>query len=282
MTPQERQMIDDLFDRLSKLEGAPRDPDAVAAIAQGLRQAPNAVYALVQTVLLQDEALRRANSRIQELEAAGTGEQRQSGGFLDSMRDAIFGQGQQGQEQPRGSVPNVRPPEAPSRPVWNSGQAMQQSQSPAQYGQAPYGQPSYGQPYGAPQAPMGGGSSFLGTAAATAAGMVGGSLLLGSIRSMMGGSHQGFGDATALGDRAAGQTPSSDQSNSDLARDAGINDIGSSGNRTDDNSRAGLFDSASNDSASNDDQASNDDGDDRDDMDMDSDDFGGDNDSDYA
>jgi len=47
MTPQERQMIDDLFDRLSRLEGAQRDPDAVAAIAQGQRKAPNALYALV-------------------------------------------------------------------------------------------------------------------------------------------------------------------------------------------------------------------------------------------
>ena len=28
MTPQERQLVDDLFDRLSKVEGAPRDPDA--------------------------------------------------------------------------------------------------------------------------------------------------------------------------------------------------------------------------------------------------------------
>ena len=222
MTPQERQMIDDVFDRLSKLEGAPRDPDAVAAIAQGLRKAPNAVYALVQTVLLQDEALKRANSRIQELEAGGAGEPHPSGGFLDSMRDAVFGQ-----DRPRGSVPNVRAPDIGNRPVWNSGQVMQQSQPPGQYNQAPYGQPYGAQPYGAPQAPMGGGgSSFLGTAAAAAAGMVGGSLLLGSIRSMMGGSHQGFGDAaglgnTGLGDRAA----SGDQSNSDLARDAGINDI---------------------------------------------------------
>src|ERR1700736_7008945 len=125
MTPQERQMIDELFDRLSKLESATRDPDAVAAIAQGLRKAPNAVYALVQTVLVQDEALKRANSRIQELEAAGAGEQRQSGGFLDSMRETIFGQ-----SQPRGSVPNVPPPEAPTRPGWNSGQAMQQQGHP--------------------------------------------------------------------------------------------------------------------------------------------------------
>ena len=262
MTPQERQLVDDLFDRISKVESAPRDPDAVAVINEGLRKAPNAVYALVQTVLLQDEALKRANARIQEMEAHGGPEQQQSGGFLDSMRDTIFGQG-----QPRGSVPNVPPREASSRPVWNSGQAMQQSQGPG-----PYNQPPYGQPYGAPQAPMGGGGgSFLGTAAAAAAGMVGGSLLLGSIRSMMGGSHQGFGDAAGLGDRAARQTPASDQSGSDLARDAGVNDIGSSGGRADDNSRTGLFDSAS-----------NDDDTDHDDMDLDSDDFGGDGDSDYA
>jgi hypothetical protein len=58
MTPQERQLIDDLFDRLSRLENSPRDPEAQGAIAQGLRAAPNAVYALVQTALVQDEALR--------------------------------------------------------------------------------------------------------------------------------------------------------------------------------------------------------------------------------
>ena len=258
MTPQERQLVDDLFDRLSRLEGTPRDPDAAAAIAQGLRSAPNAVYALVQTVLLQDEALKRADSRIQELEAGGAGEQRQSGGFLDSMRETIFG-------QERGSVPNVRPPDMASRPTWNSGQVLQQAQGPSPYNQGPYGQP-----YGAPQAPMGGGGgSFLGTAAAAAAGVVGGSLLLGSIRSMMGGSHQSFGDTAGLGDKATGQTPWSDQSGSGLAREAGINDIGSSERGADDNSRAGLFDSASND-------------DDHDDADVDSDDFDGDGDSDYA
>jgi uncharacterized protein len=284
MNPQERQLVDDLFDRLSKVENAPRDPDAAAAIAEGLRKAPNAVYALVQTVLLQDEALKRAHDRIQQLEAAGAGEQPQSGGFLDSMRETIFGQTPQ-----RGSVPNVRPPELPSRPTWNSGQVMQQaqapgqSQGPGQYSQAPYGQP----PYGAPQAPMGGapmgggGGSFLGTAAAAAAGVVGGSLLLGSIRSMMGGmggSHQGFGDSAGLG--GGSEKPwGGDQSSSDLARDAGINDIGSSGSRADGGSRAGLLDSDSNNdnSRSGWDTASNDD--DHDDMDIESDDFDGDSDT---
>jgi hypothetical protein len=98
--------------------------------------------------------------------------------------------------------------------------------------------------------------------------MVGGSLLLGSIRSMMGGNRHGFGDSGAMGEKATAQTPWTDQSDSSLARDAGINDIGSS-NRAGDGSRAGLFDSASND-------------DDQDDMDLDSDDFGGDGDSDLA
>jgi hypothetical protein len=269
MTPQERQLVDELFDRLSKMESAARDPDAAAAIAQGLRIAPNAIYPLVQTVLVQDEALRRANSRIQELESQGAPQQGQGGGFLDTMRGALLGQGQGG-----GSVPNVRPPEVGSRPVWNSGQVLQQT---GQYDTGHYDQGGYGQPYGGPQAPMaggmmgggmmgggmggGGGGSFLGTAAAAAAGAVGGSLLLNSIRSMMGGSHHGFGDASTLADRSSGQGPWVDQSNSSLARDAGVNDIGSSS----EHSRAGLFDSASNDH----DQDDIDDQDDQDDMDAD-------------
>jgi uncharacterized protein len=275
MTPQERQLVDDLFDRLSKVEGAPRDPDAASAMAQGLRAAPNAVYALVQTVLVQDEALKRASSRIQELEAGKAPEQNQSGGFLDSMRDTVLGQG-----QPHGSVPNVRPPEIPNRPTWNSGQVLQQAQGTGQYHQEPYQQDQYrqdqyrqepyGTPYGAPQAPMGGGGgSFLGTAAAAAAGTIGGSLLLGSIRSMMGGSHHSFGDTAGIGNKAATQNPWSDQSGSSMARDAGINDVSSSAHRADDSSRSGLLDTTSN-------------KDDHDDMDLDSDDFGGDGDSDYA
>jgi hypothetical protein len=258
MTPQERQLIDDLFDRLAKLENAPRDPEAMSAIMQGLRSAPNAVYALVQTALVQDEALKRANSRIQELEAGRADEPNQSGGFLDSMRDAIFGQNQphgstsQGSAS-QGSVPNVRAPGVGGRPVWNSGEVVQQTQGGGQYGQP---QPGYGQPaYGQPQPAFGGGGgSFLGTAAAAAAGVVGGSMLLGSIRSMMGGGHQqAFGDTGGIHGGVEDRRPAGD---SDLARDAGINDIGSSGNSrtglfgnntSDDSSRAGFFDSASND-----------------------------------
>lgn len=285
MTPQERQLVDDLFDRLSKLENAPRDPDAIAAISDGLRKAPGAVYALVQTTLLQDEALKRAHDRIQELEAAQAPEPAQSGGFLDTMRDTLFGG-----SPSRGSVPNVPPRD--QRPVWNTGQAMQQTQP--GYGQPPYGQ-AYGQGpvqgpgqgpgqgYGAPPV-GGGGGSFLGTAAAAAAGVVGGSLLLSSIRGMMGGSHQqAFGDTNALGDRSP--WGGGDQSGGSLARDAGVNDIGS--NR---DSRQGFFDQASNDdrnnnNSNNDNNDQNYDNDRDDNMDMaDDSDFGDGDDggSDYA
>jgi uncharacterized protein len=288
MTPQERQLIDDLFDRLARLENAPRDSEAMSAIMQGLRSAPNAVYALVQTALVQDEALKRANDRIQQLEGGQAGEQNQPGGFLDSMRDAIFWQNQSHGSGAQGSVPNVRAPGMGGRPVWNSGDVMQQTQGPGgqgagqgpgQYNQG--GQPAYGQPYGAPQQPGGGGGgSFLGTAAAAAAGVVGGSMLLGSIRSMMGGggNQQSFGDTANAGDSGGhrgsveDRRPWGDQSGGDLAKEAGINDIGSSGRQAsndDGSSRSGLFDNGSNDDE------------DHDDMDMDSDDFddGGDNDS---
>ena len=67
MTPQERQLVDELFDRLARLENAPRDGEAERAISEGLARAPHAIYPLVQTVLVQDEALRRADARIREL-----------------------------------------------------------------------------------------------------------------------------------------------------------------------------------------------------------------------
>ena len=279
MTPQERQLVDDLFDRLARLETSPREPDADAAIAQGLRRAPNAVYALVQTVLVQDEALRRADARIQELE--GGGEQQQpSGGFLDSMRDAILGPG-----QGRGSVPSVRPGDSAQRgPVWNSGQALNQAD--ARMGGDPRmnADPRMNDPRLNDQRPAnpggglfgggnaGGGGSFLGTAAATAAGVIGGSMLMNSIRGMMGGS--GGSQQQSLGNTAesgGSKMPwDNSQSSGNLARDAGVNDVGKSGSG--DSQRQSSYDQA---------QADTDQGHDDDDDDYGDDDYD-DGDSDFA
>src|SRR5207253_295998 len=144
-------------------EGQRRDPDAERLIREGLGRAPNSVYALVQSVLVQDEALKRANARIEELEHAVVSEPApQGGGFLDNMRNVIMGR-----DQPRGSVPSVRPGGQGSSGVW--GTRPEASQPQAGYPPPGYAQPGY--PQAAPMGGMmGGGSSFLGTAAATVAG----------------------------------------------------------------------------------------------------------------
>jgi hypothetical protein len=234
MTPQERQLVSDLFERLASLETNPRDPDADRLIAHGLTRAPHAVYPLVQTVLLQDEALRRAHARIRELE--GSDAPHESPGFLDNMRDALFGR----DDTRRGSVPSVPPANK-----WGSGQTLPHQQQ---------GLPQ--QPQAMPQQPepQRGGGSFLGAAAAAAAGVIGGSLLLNSIQGMMGGhSGQAFG-APSGGDRAS-PWGGDDASRSDMAREAGLNDVGSSGRGGDRGQSQGLFDPDNN-SNTNDDWSS--------------------------
>src|SRR5262249_30099074 len=197
MTPQERQLVDELFERLAKLENAPRDAGAERAISDGLARAPHAIYALVQTVLVQDEALKRADARIREL----TGEDpATSGGFLDSMRQVLTG------HAGGTSVPSVRPgTSAGPDPRWNTGGAL--------------AQPGSAQP-----APSSGGS-FLGAAAASAAGVIGGALLLNSISSMFG----NHGSRAFAADPSSSGSPwdnNSSAAGSDLSRDAGLNDIG--------------------------------------------------------
>jgi uncharacterized protein len=227
MTPEERNLVIELFDRLATLEDAQRDPDAERLIRDGLRQAPNATYGLVQTVLVQDEALKRADARIRELEGSAGGETApRDTSFLGGMRDSLFGR-----REGRGSVPSVRPAEsAPGvSPAWRTG-------SPAA---GPMGAPT-----GAPMAPpMGGGGSFLGTAAAAAAGVIGGSLMLDSIRSMMG--HRG--GAQAAFDPTGGASGASPwdggAAGGELSRQAGLGDIGR-GNASSDagGGRYGLLD----------------------------------------
>lgn len=248
MNPQERQLVDDLFERLSRLESAPRDADAMAAIRDGLSRAPNALYPLVQTVLVQDEALKRATARIEELEGRAGSQQAQGGGFLDSMRGAIFGQ-----QQSRGSVPSV-PPSDPGRPVWNTAPASQQDPR-----GVPYGQPD---PRAQQGGGFGGGGSFLGSAAAAAVGVIGGSMLMNSLGGLFGGNKHGFGDASSMDRGGESANPwSGDQSKGDLAREAGLNDIGRGGGRDADagGGRQGFFDQASNENDESDDDYESDD-----------------------
>ena len=250
MTPEERNLVIELFDRLATLEDAQRDPDAERLIRDGLRQAPNAPYALVQTVLVQDEALKRADARIRELEGEPAGDAPRDTSFLGGVRESLFGR-----REGRGSVPSVPRPEATpgmssawrtGAPATPAGQGAGLPMAPGAAGGPMAGGPMAGGPMG------GGGGSFLGTAAAAAAGVVGGSLLLGGIRSMMGGSH----GAQAAFDPAAGSTGSSPWSGSgsssggELSRQAGLDDIGrapSSGDSASSRSYGALDDSSGND-----------------------------------
>jgi uncharacterized protein len=226
MTPQERELVNDLFDRLASLENQPRDPDAERTIIEGLRRAPNATYALVQTTLVQDEALKRADARIQELQALlGDEPAARPAGFLDGMRDALLGR----RDPPRGgSVPSVRPAQPQDRDA----------------------APAPGAPWR--QGPAAPGGSFLGTAAAAATGVIGGSLLLDGIRSMMGHGHGGLGVADpAFGASHDTGSPWDNGAGGNLARQGGINDIGHDAHPGGDGggSRAGLLDTASDDAS---------------------------------
>ena len=107
--------------------------------------------------------------------------------------------------------------------------------APSAFGGPGPGQPMGGPGYGAPgqmqppPEPQGGrGGSFLGTAAAAAAGVIGGSMLMNGIRSMTGGG-SGSGHGIADQAHAAGGSPwgnSGSGGGGDLARQAGLDDIG--------------------------------------------------------
>ncbi len=180
MSPDERSMLTALFERIRAASGNPRDRDAEALIADGVRAMPFAPYLLAQTVLVQEQALRAANDRVVELEAqlAQQAQAPASGGsFLGGIGKSIFGN-----DAPRASS---LPGYAPARP-----QNYAQPQQPA-YGNSPgpwgSGQMGGGQMQAAPPASSGGG--FLKGALGAAAGVAGGVLLADSIRGMMGGGH---------------------------------------------------------------------------------------------
>src|SRR5260370_33799792 len=100
MTPQERDLVTALLDRLKQQGNQPKDTEADALIRRAMAEQPDAPYYLAQTVLIQDMALRNAESRIAELERqlaeakAAPAPQQQPASFLGGTG--------------RGSVPSAR------------------------------------------------------------------------------------------------------------------------------------------------------------------------------
>ena len=68
MTPQERDLITTLLDRLKSAATQQKDPEADTLIRQAVAQQPDMPYYLVQTVVIQDLSLHSAQDRIADLE----------------------------------------------------------------------------------------------------------------------------------------------------------------------------------------------------------------------
>jgi hypothetical protein len=165
MTPDERQLIDGLFERMRAYQLPQKDRDAEALINQAVRATPDAPYMLVQSVLVQEQALEAANARVQELEARvreleGSQPQQSGGSFLGGL----FGGARPDPERRPGSVPAIG----------------------SRAGGLPSMLPGRSQPAQETAQPASGG--FMRSAMTTAAGVAGGMLLAEGIRNMMGGS----------------------------------------------------------------------------------------------
>jgi uncharacterized protein len=180
MTPEEQQLLSALADRIRNVPAQQKDPEAEQFLRQLVAQRPDTVYVLAQTVIMQDFALRNAQTQIEDMQQQiaemAPPPQQSSGGFLGGL----FGGGRPSPQPTSGSVPRVNPwgrPDAPP-PGYGQGQG---------YGQGSgYG---YGQPQAGPTMQPSQTGSFLRGAATTAVGVAGGALLFQGVSSLFSGNH---------------------------------------------------------------------------------------------
>jgi hypothetical protein len=184
MNHEEQTLIDGLFGRLKQAEseGAPRDAQAQARIAEHLQQQPWAPYYMAQAILVQEAALKRLDEQNRQLQADLNQARAQvaatapsSGGFLSS----IFGGGaRQPEPQPQ------RAAQPAPAPATSGGGWREPASGFGGPGVAPQQQGFNAAPQAAPA--RGGASSFLGGALQTAAGVAGGVMLAQGISSLFG------------------------------------------------------------------------------------------------
>jgi hypothetical protein len=184
MTPEERQMLGGLFQRVNAAAATPRDAEAEGFINDAVRAAPHAPYVLAQTVLVQQHALEAAANRISELEAAAqsAGQGQEQGSFLGNLGKTIFG----------GGAPSAPPRPNPDPQTYQRAQAA--PPPPTQGYPPPPGYPPQPGPWSQPSR----GGGFLQNAASTAAGVAGG-VALGNLLGGLFGGHGGglFGSGAA-------------------------------------------------------------------------------------
>ena len=206
MTPQESQMLNDLARKISQTQLQEKDPEAAQLLQQSLGHDQDALYKLAQTVLVQNIALDQARQQILHLQEQP--HQSRTSSFLGSLL---------GHKDPA--------PQPQSQPQSQG----QYQQVPPQYVQ----QPGYQQqPQYAQQPVGGGGSSFLRSAATTAAGVAAGALAFEGVESMLHMGGGGFGGGGFGGDYAGGfggGRPSEEVVNNYYGSDSGNSQDGNIG-----------------------------------------------------
>lgn len=227
MTPDERQMISDLFDRLRSMGGQEKDREAEAYIAQLMRQTPDAAYLMAQLALMQGFEIQQAGDRIAELEQqlAGSAPAPRGGG-------SFLNRGAAGAGAAAGTIGARANPmvygEGGSQPAqpWGNASAGYQGRPATQQGSAS-GPPPQAQPipHPAEAAPQRSGGGFLRSAMAAAAGVAGGVLMADSIRGMFGGGHAN----ASTGSSGSGWNEPSDKAGDGYKDDDGSNDQGDTG-----------------------------------------------------
>ncbi len=166
MTPEERNLISGLFDRLRNVNPGQKDREAEQLIRQSTAAQPDSPYLLVQTLLVQEHALSNAQVRIQQLEKqvaqaaqpATQGQASGGGGFLSGL----FGHHADPAPPQAGNIP---PQQLPPNPAYTQSA------------------PPYPSTVG--MAPSAGGG-FLRSALTTAAGVAGGAALFQGIENLLG------------------------------------------------------------------------------------------------
>ncbi len=223
MTPQERQMIDELFDRLARVEAAPRDPDAEAAIAQAWQRAPNAPTRWCRPYWCRTKRLKRANARIQELEgrrAAAEQLPRRLPQF--DARHPVWAK-----PRARFGAERAAAPMPTGRPAWNTGQVLQFKRRARPLRQGRYDQAP---PVSLQRAATAGRWRRIVSGNRGSGGGRRGRRVAAAWQHSLDDGRRPAASATASASRQqARQQPMGewDQSSSNLARDAGVNDIGS-------------------------------------------------------
>lgn len=205
MNPEERKVIDDLFDKLSQAErqGSQPEPVAQAHIRSRIEQQPGASYLMAQTIVAQEHALRGAQARIAGVEAELARRPAGGGGFLAGL----FGGGADQSD--------------PARPGPMAPTAMHSAAQPSMGNSTHFGR---GMPPAQPGQPAqpGRGGGFLAGAAQTAMGVAGG-VLLGSMlgNAFGGGSGDKAAAAPAPAEPASETTAANDSADADTGGDFG-------------------------------------------------------------